>query len=58
MTKVVRIHQQGGPEVLRIEDLDIGAPGPGEARVRIQAIGLNRSEALYRRGGYIQPPWR
>ena len=56
MTKVVRIHQQGGPEVLRIEDLDIGVPGPGEARVRIQAIGLNRSEALYRQGGYIQPP--
>jgi len=56
MVKVVRVHQQGGPEQLRIEDLEVGDPGPGEARVRIQAIGLNRSEALFRQGGYIAPP--
>ena len=56
MTKVVRIHTPGGPEALRIEDLDVGAPGPSEARVRIHAIGLNRSEAMFRAGGYIQPP--
>ena len=56
MTKVVRVHVQGGPEALRIEDLTVGPPGAGEARVRIHAIGLNRSEALFRSGGYIQPP--
>ena len=56
MTKVVRIHKPGGPEALQIEDLEVGAPGPGEARVKIEAIGLNRSEAMYRQGGYIQPP--
>ena len=56
MAKVVRVHQPGGPEALQIEDLDVGAPGPGEARVRIEAIGLNRAEAMFRQGGYIQPP--
>ena len=45
--KVVRVHRHGGPEELRIEDLEIRAPGPGEARLRIEAIGLNRSEALH-----------
>ena len=53
---VVRIHRTGGPEVLAIEDIDVGDPGPGELRVRIEAIGLNRSEALFRAGGYRVPP--
>ena len=56
MSKVVRIHQTGGPEVLKIEDVAVGDPGPGEVRLRIEAIGLNRSEAMYRRGGYLTPP--
>ena len=56
MAKVVRVRQPGGPEELVIEDMDVGAPGPGEARVRIEAIGLNRAEAMFRQGGYIQPP--
>jgi NADPH:quinone reductase-like Zn-dependent oxidoreductase len=56
MSKVVRIHEQGGPEVLRIEDLPIGVPGPGELRLRIEAIGLNRSEAAFRAGQYPGQP--
>jgi NADPH:quinone reductase-like Zn-dependent oxidoreductase len=56
MSKVVQIHEQGGPEVLRLEDLDVGAPGPGEVRVRIEAIGLNRSEAAFRAGQYPVKP--
>lgn len=56
VNKGVRIHQTGGPEVLTIEDLPVGDPGPGEARVRIEAIGLNRSEAMYRKGAYLVPP--
>ena len=56
MTKVVRVHKPGGPEALVIEDLDVGAPGPGEALIRMEAIGLNRAEAMFRSGGYIQPP--
>jgi NADPH:quinone reductase-like Zn-dependent oxidoreductase len=56
MNKVVRIHEQGPPEVLRIEDLDVGEPGAGEVRVRIEAIGLNRSEAVFRAGQYPVKP--
>ena len=56
MARIVRVHQHGGPEALRIEDLDVGDPGPGEVRVRIEAIGLNRSEALFRSGDYPVAP--
>ena len=56
MSKVVRIHEQGPPEVLRIENLEVGEPGAGELRVRIEAIGLNRSEAAFRAGQYPVKP--
>jgi NADPH:quinone reductase-like Zn-dependent oxidoreductase len=56
MSKTVRIHKTGGPEVLRIEDLPVGDPGPGELRIRVQSIGLNRSEAIYRAGKYLVAP--
>lgn len=56
MSKVVRIHEQGPPEVLRIEDLEVGEPGAGELRLRIEAIGLNRSEAAFRAGQYPVKP--
>ena len=56
MSKVVRIYQHGGPEELRFEDLDVGEPGPGEVRVKIEAIGLNRSEAAFRAGEYPVTP--
>ena len=56
MSKVVRIHEQGAPEVMRLEELDVGAPGTGELRVRIEAIGLNRSEAAFRAGQYPVKP--
>ncbi len=56
MTQVIRIHQTGGPEVLRIEELPVGQPRPGEIRVRMEAIGLNRAEAMYRAGLYMGSP--
>ena len=56
MAQVVRIHKTGGPEVLELEDADIGQPGPGEIRIRVEAIGLNRSEAIFRAGAYLVPP--
>ncbi len=56
MSKVVRIHEQGPPEVLRIENLEVAEPGAGELRVRIEAIGLNRSEAAFRGGLYPVKP--
>ena len=50
MTRSVRIHEFGGPEVLRLEDVVVGEPGAGEVRLRIHAIGLNRTELTLRSG--------
>ena len=55
-TRVVRFHELGGPEVLRIETLDLAAPGAGEVLVHMEAIGLNRAEAAFRQGHYFEPP--
>lgn len=56
MTRVVRFHEHGGPEVLRIEDVDVPRPGRGEIQIRVKALGLNRAEALIRAGSYIETP--
>ena len=57
MTKAVRIHANGGPEVLRFEDITLPPPAAGEARVRHTAIGINYSDINVRRGGfYIARP--
>src|SRR6185503_6018035 len=56
MSKVVRIYEQGGPEVLKLEQFEVALPGPGEARIRVEAIGLNRSEAAFRAGKYPVKP--
>ena len=56
MARVVRFHELGGPEVLRVDQVEVGAPGPGEARLRVAAIGLNRVEAMFRSGGFGAPP--
>ncbi|TIX99635.1 MAG: NADPH:quinone reductase, partial [Mesorhizobium sp.] len=56
MARVVRFHQHGGPEVLRIENVDIPRPSRGEIQIRVKALGLNRAEALMRWGTYIQTP--
>ncbi|MBB5081603.1 zinc-dependent alcohol dehydrogenase family protein [Nonomuraea endophytica] len=55
MTRTVRFHELGGPEVMRLEDVDPGEPGPGEVLLRVEAIGINRAEALFRAGHYIEP---
>ncbi|PDT47723.1 MULTISPECIES: zinc-dependent alcohol dehydrogenase family protein [Sinorhizobium] len=54
MTRVVRFHELGGPEVLRIEDVDVPEPGRGEVRIQVKALGLNRADALLRSGNYIE----
>jgi NADPH:quinone reductase-like Zn-dependent oxidoreductase len=51
-TRVVRMHGIGGPEVLRLEDMPIAEPGPEQVRIRVEAIGLNRSEVAFRSGNY------
>jgi NADPH:quinone reductase len=53
--KAIRVHEPGGPEVLRWEDVDVGEPGPGEARVRHTAVGLNYVDVYYRTGLYKAP---
>lgn len=50
--KAIRFHEYGGPEVLRVEDLDPGEPGPGEAQLRHTAIGLNYIDVYDRTGLY------
>ena len=52
MTKAIRIHQNGGPEVLQWEDIDLPPPRPDEVRVRHTAIALNFSDVNVRRGGF------
>ncbi|HVY83284.1 MAG TPA: zinc-dependent alcohol dehydrogenase family protein [Steroidobacteraceae bacterium] len=56
MAKVVRIHRLGEPDVLQLEDVEIGAPGAGEVRLAVESIGLNRAEAMFRRGAYPVKP--
>jgi NADPH:quinone reductase-like Zn-dependent oxidoreductase len=56
MAKVVRVHELGEPEVMRFEDLEVRAPAAGEVRIRVRAIGLNRSEAMFRKGAYPVRP--
>ena len=55
MAHAVRIHATGGPEVLRFEEVAVGEPGPGEARVRHTAIGLNYIDTYHRSGLYPLP---
>jgi NADPH:quinone reductase len=52
MAKAIRFHEKGGPEVLRWEEVPVGAPGPGEARVRHVAIGVNFLDVYFRSGLY------
>ena len=55
MPKAIRFHQTGGPEVLQFEEVAVGEPGPGEARVRHTAIGVNFIDTYHRTGLYPLP---
>ena len=55
MTKAIRIHEHGGPEVLKWEDVEVGEPGPGEVFVRHTAIGLNFVDTYHRTGQMKHP---
>ena len=55
MVNGIRIHETGGPEVMRYEAFDLPAPGPGEARVRHAAIGINFIDVYFRTGLYPAP---
>ena len=55
MTHAIRIHKTGGPEVMSWEEVSVGAPGPGEARVKHAAVGLNFIDTYHRTGLYPLP---
>ena len=56
MPRVVRFHKTGGPEVLQLEEVDLPLPGAGELQIRVHALGLNRAEAMFRSGTYLEEP--
>src|SRR6476469_245763 len=55
MAKAVRFQEPGGPEVLRIESIECGAPGAGEVRIRHVAVGMNFADTYFRQGYYPVP---
>src|SRR5438128_7916690 len=50
MSKAFRYHHHGGPDVLRFEDVEVGAPGPGQVRIRNKAVAVNYRDVLMRKG--------
>ncbi len=55
MTKAIRVTEVGGPEVLRVSEIDLPAPGPGQATVKVTAAGVNFID-IYRRSGVYPVP--
>ena len=55
MAHAIRIHANGGPEVMQFDEVSLGEPGPGEARVRHTAIGVNYIDTYHRSGLYPVP---
>lgn len=56
MSKIVKFYELGGPEVLKLEEAPFQSPGRGEVRLQVKACGLNRAEALFIRGFYLEQP--
>jgi NADPH2:quinone reductase len=55
MAKAVRFHAPGGPDVLRLEEVQVGEPGAGQVRLRHVAVGLNYADTYFRNGTYPVP---
>ena len=55
MTHAIRVHELGGPEVLKWEEVEVPAPGPGQAKIRHEFVGLNFIDVYHRTGLYKQP---
>ena len=56
MPKIIRFHELGGADVLKIEDLPLTEPGEGEVRLKVEAFSLNRADIMFRRGQYLEDP--
>lgn len=54
--RTVLFGETGSPDVLTVHEVDLTGPGPGEVLIRVEALGLNRAEALFRSGGYYYQP--
>ncbi|MGD0647078.1 MAG: zinc-dependent alcohol dehydrogenase family protein [Acidobacteriaceae bacterium] len=54
--KIVRFHKIGPAEVLQFDELPLAEPGPGEVRLGVKALGLNRAEVMFRNGQYLEAP--
>jgi len=54
MTRVVRFHEYGPADVLRIDDIEVPTPAADEVQIAVRAIGLNRAEVMFRNGAYLQ----
>ena len=52
MSRIVEFSEAGGPEVLRFKNVDVPEAGPGQVRIRVKAIGLNRAESMWREDKY------
>jgi NADPH:quinone reductase len=55
MSYAIQVHAYGGPEVLTWEQADVPGPGPGQAKIRHHAVGLNFIDTYHRSGLYPQP---
>ncbi len=56
MSKIVRFHETGGADLLKLEELPLTEPGEAEVRLKVEAIGLNRAEVMFRQGQYLETP--
>lgn len=56
MSKVIRFHEYGPSEVLKIGDIEVREPGANEVRIKVAAIGMNFAEVMWRRNEYIETP--
>lgn len=56
MSRIVRFHETGGPEVLKLEEEEVPPPGDNEVQIEVRALGLNRAEAMFRSGQYLEAP--
>jgi NADPH:quinone reductase-like Zn-dependent oxidoreductase len=56
MSRIVRFHEIGGPEVLKLEEVEVGPPAADEVRIAVKAIGLNRAESMFRTDVYVETP--
>ena len=55
MSRIVEFAESGGPEVLRFKNVEVPEAGPGQVRIRVKAMGLNRAESMWRHNQYIEP---